>query len=70
VQRRAFFLAAPTTLYLQKHIRTDFFSKVWSLKTQVWLDIVQYLVFFLPGMVMFTYMSWQFAAESWDLKER
>jgi len=64
-----FFLAGAYTLYLQKHIRTDFFSRGWSLKTQVWLDIVQYLVFFLPGMVMFTYMSWQFAAESWDLKE-
>jgi TRAP-type mannitol/chloroaromatic compound transport system permease small subunit len=36
---------------------------------QVKLDIAQYLLFFLPGMVMFTYMSWQFAAESWDLKE-
>jgi TRAP-type mannitol/chloroaromatic compound transport system permease small subunit len=64
-----FFLAGAYTLYLQKHIRTDFFSRGWSLRTQVKLDIAQYLLFFLPGMVMFTYMSWQFAAESWDLKE-
>ena len=64
-----FFIAGAYTLYLQKHIRTDFFSKNWSLKTQVRMDIAQYLLFFLPGMVMFTWLSWDFAAESWDLGE-
>jgi len=64
-----FFLAAAYTLKLQKHIRTDFFSKNWSLKTQVWMDIAQYLLLFLPGMVVFTWVSWEFAKESWDLKE-
>ncbi len=64
-----FFLAAAYTLHLQKHIRTDFFSKDWSLKTQVRMDIAQYLLFFLPGMVMFTWMSYDFARESWELKE-
>ena len=64
-----FFLAGAYTLYLQKHIRTDFFSKNWSLKTQVRMDIAQYLLLFLPGMVMFTWLSWDFAAESWDLRE-
>ena len=64
-----FFLAAAYTLHLQKHIRTDFFSKNWTLKTQVRMDIAQYLLFFLPGMVMFSWISWEFAAESWELKE-
>jgi TRAP-type mannitol/chloroaromatic compound transport system permease small subunit len=64
-----FFLAAAWTLHLQKHIRTDFFSKNWSLKTQARMDIAQYVLLFLPGMVMFTWMSWDFAAESWELKE-
>jgi TRAP-type mannitol/chloroaromatic compound transport system permease small subunit len=64
-----FFLAGAYTLYLQKHIRTDFFSKNWSLRTQVTLDIAQYLLLFLPGMVMFTWLSWDFAKESWDLRE-
>ncbi len=65
-----FFLAAAYTLKLQKHIRTDFLSRHFSLKTQVRLDIAQYLIFFLPGMVMFIWLSWDFAAESWDLQER
>jgi TRAP-type mannitol/chloroaromatic compound transport system permease small subunit len=64
-----FFLAGAYTLYLQKHIRTDFLSKDWSLRTQVVMDIVQYIFFFIPGMLMFTWMSWNFASESWELKE-
>jgi TRAP-type mannitol/chloroaromatic compound transport system permease small subunit len=64
-----FFIAAAYTLYLQKHIRTDFLSQRWSLTTQVRLDIAQYLLLFLPGMVMFTWLSWEFAEESWALRE-
>jgi len=64
-----FFLAGAYTLKLQKHIRTDFFSKNWSLKTQVRMDIAQYVLLFLPGMIMFTYISWGYAAESWELRE-
>ena len=33
------------------------------------MDLAQYLLFFIPGMVMFTWLSWGFAAESWDLRE-
>jgi TRAP-type mannitol/chloroaromatic compound transport system permease small subunit len=64
-----FFLAGAYTLHLQKHIRTDFISRHWSLKTQVRMDLAQYLLLFLPGMVMFTWIRWEFAAESWELRE-
>lgn len=64
-----FFLAGAYTLRLQKHIRTDFFSRSWSLRTQVWMDIAQYLLLFLPGMIVFTWISLEFALESWDLRE-
>ncbi|HUP97680.1 MAG TPA: TRAP transporter small permease subunit [Usitatibacter sp.] len=64
-----FFLAAAYTLQLQKHIRTDFLSRNWSLRTQVRMDLAQYLLIFLPGMVMFTWISYGFARESWELRE-
>ena len=32
------------TLYLGKHIRTDFFYGNWSLKTQCWVDAICYLL--------------------------
>jgi TRAP-type mannitol/chloroaromatic compound transport system permease small subunit len=65
-----FSLAAAYALYRQKHIRTDFFYQKLSLRTQVWLDIAQYLLFFLPGLLMFFWLSWDFAAESWGHKEQ
>jgi TRAP-type mannitol/chloroaromatic compound transport system permease small subunit len=65
-----FFLAAAYTLKLQKHIRTDFLSRNWTLRTQVRMDLAQYLLVFLPGMVMLTWISLEFAWESWQLREQ
>jgi TRAP-type mannitol/chloroaromatic compound transport system permease small subunit len=64
-----FFIAGAMTLYLGKHIRTDFFYQYWSARTQCWVDAICYLFLFLPGMVIFIWMSWNFFSESWALKE-
>lgn len=65
-----FSLAAAYALSLQKHIRTDFLTQHLSLRAQLWLDMVQYVVFFLPGMVMFLWLSLEFAEESWFFREQ
>jgi TRAP-type mannitol/chloroaromatic compound transport system permease small subunit len=65
-----FFIAGAYTLKLQKHIRTDFLSRNWSLETQVRMDLAQYLLLFLPGMVMLTWLSTEYAWESWLLREQ
>jgi TRAP-type mannitol/chloroaromatic compound transport system permease small subunit len=65
-----FMLAAAYALYLQKHIRTDFISQYLPLRVQIWLDIAQYVLLFLPGMAVFLWLSLDFAAESWELGER
>jgi TRAP-type mannitol/chloroaromatic compound transport system permease small subunit len=39
------------------------------MKTQCWVDAICYLFLFLPGMVLFIWMSWEFFAESWGFKE-
>lgn len=65
-----FSLAAAYALSVQKHIRTDFITQHLSLRKQIWLDIVQYVLFFLPGMMMFLWLSWEFAEESWFFKEQ
>jgi TRAP-type mannitol/chloroaromatic compound transport system permease small subunit len=64
-----FFVAGAMTLYLGKHIRTDFFYARWAPRTQAWVDVICYVFLFLPGMVMFVVLSWEFAAESWELRE-
>jgi TRAP-type mannitol/chloroaromatic compound transport system permease small subunit len=65
-----FFIAGALTLCAGKHIRTDFFYGKWSPRTQAWVDLLCYLFLFLPGMVMFVWLSWDFFADSWDLKEK
>src|SRR5690625_1723594 len=64
-----FFIAGAYTLYKQQHIRTDFVSRFWSIRTQALLDIVQYVFLFLPGILVLTWVSWKFTAHSWELRE-
>jgi TRAP-type mannitol/chloroaromatic compound transport system permease small subunit len=65
-----FMLPGAYTLYLHKHIRTDFFYEKFSPRLQALVDGVLYLFLFLPGMVIFLLASWTFASESWVLKEQ
>jgi TRAP-type mannitol/chloroaromatic compound transport system permease large subunit/TRAP-type mannitol/chloroaromatic compound transport system permease small subunit len=43
------------------HIRADFLYRTWSDKTQATVDAALYLVFFIPSMILFTWIS----AEYW-----
>ncbi len=65
-----YMLAGAYTLYLGKHIRTDFFYEKWSPHTQALVDTVLYFFLFLPGMLIFLWATWDYASESWVLKER
>ena len=65
-----YWLAGAFTLYLGKHIRTDFLYQKWSPRTQCWVDLFCYIFLFLPGVVMFIVLSWEYAAKSWELKEQ
>lgn len=64
-----FFIAGAYTLYKQQHIRTDFVSRFWSIRTQALLDMIQYVFLFLPGIVVLTWVSWKYAEHSWALRE-
>jgi TRAP-type mannitol/chloroaromatic compound transport system permease small subunit len=64
-----YWLAGALTLYMGKHIRTDFLYDKWTPRTQCWVDVCCYLFLFLPGIVMFIWLSWGYAAESWDLRD-
>ncbi len=64
-----YWLAGAMTLYLGKHIRTDFLYQKWAPRTQCWVDVICYFFLFLPGMVMFVVLSIEYAADSWILRE-
>lgn len=60
-----FMLGAAYTLARGGHIRTDFFYRKWSPRIQGLVDTALYVVLFFPAMGLFTYLSFEFAIESW-----
>ena len=51
------------------HVRGDFLYSSMAPRTQAWLDLVLYLVFFIPGIAALVYAGWDFASDSWRIRE-
>jgi len=65
-----FMLGAGYGLSRGVHIRADFIYRNWPERTQGIVDGILYIVFFFPGLLVFLYMSTEFAFESWMRLER
>ena len=65
-----FMLGAGYGLMRGIHIRADFLYRNWSPRTQATVDLVLYFLFFFPGMLMFLYISFDYALEAWIRWER
>lgn len=65
-----FMLGAAYGLCRQRHIRTDFFYRLWSPRVQGTVDALLYLLFFFPGIGLFLWAGWDFAYASWVQGER
>ena len=65
-----FMLVAGYTLFKRGHVRTDFIYRTLSAKWQGILDSVQYIVFFLPAMIVLLWVSSNYTLKSWMLWER
>jgi len=64
-----FMLAGAYTLAQNAHVRGDFLYSSMRPRLQALLDIVLYLVFFIPGIAALIYAGYTFAAESFAIKE-
>ena len=64
-----FMMGVSYTLLKKGHIRTDLLYGRWSPRTQAWVDIIGYIVFFFPGMVLFFIASLDRALLSWSILE-
>ena len=64
-----FIMAGAYALSRNAHVRGDFLYRVWSPKTQAWMDLVLYFLFFFPGIIAFIYSGYGFAAQSWFTHE-
>jgi TRAP-type mannitol/chloroaromatic compound transport system permease small subunit len=59
-----FMLAGAYTLAKNGHVRGDVLYGFFEPRTQAWVDLVLYGLFFLPGIVALTWAGWTFAQES------
>lgn len=59
------FLGAAHTLRMNEHVRVDLVYASVSERTQVWIDILGFVVFFLPVVGYLAYLSWPFFLQSW-----
>ena len=59
-----FMLGAAYTLSKGIHIRADFLYRNWSVKNQAMVDLFLYLLFFIPGFLVFFFVSFDYAYTS------
>jgi TRAP-type mannitol/chloroaromatic compound transport system permease small subunit len=64
-----FMLGTAYTLMRIGHVRTDMLYQNWSIRCQNLIDMIGYLFFFFPGMVLLFYFGWQEAYHSWTIRE-
>ena len=64
-----FMMAGAYTLSKAGHVRGDVLYGFFEPRTQATIDLILYIVFFLPGVFALTYAGYSFAAESWAMNE-
>ena len=64
-----FMLCGAYALAQNAHVRGDFLYSSMRPRTQASLDLVLYIVFFIPGIAALIYSGYVFAKESWLINE-
>jgi len=64
-----FMMCGAYTLAQDAHVRGDFLYSSMKPRMQAGLDLVLYVVFFLPGIAALSYAGWDFAHASWLINE-
>ena len=64
-----FMMAGAYTLAKAGHVRGDVLYGFFEPRTQAIIDLILYIVFFIPGVFALTYAGYFYAAESWAIRE-
>ena len=62
-------MAGAYTLAKSGHVRGDVLYGFFQPRTQASIDLVLYILFFIPGVVALAWAGYNFAAESWAINE-
>jgi TRAP-type mannitol/chloroaromatic compound transport system permease small subunit len=65
-----FMMAGAYTLSKNGHVRGDVLYGFFEPRTQASIDLLLYIVFFLPGIVALTWAGWTYAQESLAIREK
>ncbi len=65
-----FMMAGAYTLASGGHVRGDVLYGFFTPRTQASIDLVLYILFFLPGIFALTYAGWFYAGESFAINEK
>ena len=64
-----FMMAGAYTLSKNGHVRGDVLYSFFAPRTQAGVDLVLYVVFFIPGVIALVWAGYIYAGESWAIKE-
>ena len=64
-----FMLCGAYTLAQNAHVRGDFLYSSMRPRTQATLDLILYIVFFIPGIAALIYAGYDYASDSWRIAE-
>ncbi|MDX2202551.1 MAG: TRAP transporter small permease subunit [Hyphomicrobiaceae bacterium] len=64
-----FMLCGAYTLAQNAHVRGDFLYSSMRPRTQAFLDLILYFLFFIPGILALVYAGVSFAGDSWRIGE-
>ena len=65
-----FMMAGAYTLSKNGHVRGDVLYGFFRPRTQASIDLVLYVLFFMPGIVALTWAGWNYASESLAIREQ
>jgi TRAP-type mannitol/chloroaromatic compound transport system permease small subunit len=65
-----FMMAGAYTLAKNNHVRGDVLYGFFKPSTQAWVDLILYIVFFLPGVFAMAWAGWTFAADAVAIREQ
>ncbi len=64
-----FMMAGAYTLSKNGHVRGDVLYSFFEPRTQASVDLVLYIIFFIPGVIALAWAGYVYAGESWAIRE-
>ena len=64
-----FMMAGAYTLSTEAHVRGDVIYRLFKPRTQGYIDLILYFIFFFPGVLALAFYGYEYAALAWKIKE-